>query len=202
MGNKVSLEENLINLRLTSKQMQRESTKCQSKEKENKAKIKKAIEQGNHDGARIYAQNSIREKNQALNYLKLSSRLDGVASRLDTAIRMNNVSKTMGSIVTGMDSALKSMDVEKISKIMDEFERKFETMDVQTNVMENAMENTMATSTPVDDVDSLVQEVASEHNLDLGERFGEVGSKLPTSNTVQNKDDNMSELEARLASLR
>lgn len=200
MGNKVSLEENLINLRLTSKQMQRESTKCEAKRKENEAKIKKAIQQGNHDGARIYAQNAIREKTQALNYLRLGSRLDGVASRLDTAIRMNNVSKTMGSIVKGMDSALKSMDVEKISKIMDEFESKFETMDVQSNVMENAMESTMATSTPPDEVDSLVRQVADEHNLELGEKFGEVGTKLPTTG-VQEKTS-MSDLEARLADLR
>lgn len=201
MGNRVSLEENLINLRMTSKQMSRESVKCQAKQKEQEAKIKKAIQQGNHDGARIYAQNAIREKNQSLNYLRLGSRLDGVASRLDTAIRMNNVSQTMGSIVKGMDSALKSMNVEKITKIMDEFEAKFETMDVQSGVMENAMESTMATSTPADEVDNLVKQVAVEHNLELGEQFGEVGSTLPTNN-VQNKDTNMQDLEARLAGLR
>jgi charged multivesicular body protein 1 len=43
------------------------------------------------EGARIYGQNVIREKNQALNFLRLSSRVDAVAARLETAIRMQQV---------------------------------------------------------------------------------------------------------------
>ena len=41
MGNSVSLEEELINLRLTSKQMQRASKKCDKNEKEAVKKLKK-----------------------------------------------------------------------------------------------------------------------------------------------------------------
>lgn len=52
----------------------------------------KAIEKGNVEGARIYAQNAIREKNQALNYLRLASRIDAVASRVESAVRMKQVS--------------------------------------------------------------------------------------------------------------
>lgn len=43
------------------------------------------------EGARIYGQNVIREKNQALNFLRLSSRIDAVSARLETAIRMQQV---------------------------------------------------------------------------------------------------------------
>lgn len=53
--------------------------------------LAQAMEQGNMEGARIYAQNAIREKNQSLNYLRLSSRIDGVASRVEGAIRMRTV---------------------------------------------------------------------------------------------------------------
>lgn len=93
MGNKVSLENELINLRLTSKQQQRGATKCNKLENEAKAKLRDAIKAGNVEGARIYAQNAIREKNNALNCLRLSSRIDAVASRLETAIRMKQVSE-------------------------------------------------------------------------------------------------------------
>lgn len=40
------------------------------------------------DGAKIYAQNAIRKKNEALNYLRLGSRLDAVVSRLDQQAKM------------------------------------------------------------------------------------------------------------------
>lgn len=41
MGNKVSLEDNLINLKMVSKQMLRSSKKCEKNEKEKLAKLKK-----------------------------------------------------------------------------------------------------------------------------------------------------------------
>jgi hypothetical protein len=41
MGNKVSLEEELINLRITAKQMQRSAKKCESSEKAALDKLKK-----------------------------------------------------------------------------------------------------------------------------------------------------------------
>lgn len=42
----------------------------------------------NHEGAKIYAQNAIRKRAEALNYLRLASRLDAVVSRLDTQAKM------------------------------------------------------------------------------------------------------------------
>ena len=74
MGAKLSLEDELVNLRITSKQMSRSATKCEKNEKAALSKLKKAIEQGNMEGAKIYGQNAIREKNQALNCLRMSSR--------------------------------------------------------------------------------------------------------------------------------
>lgn len=64
MGNKHTLEDDLITFKLTSKQMARSAKKCDKNMATQKEKLKKAIEQGNMEGARIYAQNVIREKNQ------------------------------------------------------------------------------------------------------------------------------------------
>merc|ERR1719223_2011460 len=100
----------MINLRLTSKSMQRSAMKCQKNEKVAIAKVKKAIQAGNLDQARIYGQDAIREKNQALNSQRLASRIDATASRVETAVRMGQVSKSMAGVTRSMGSALKSMD--------------------------------------------------------------------------------------------
>jgi charged multivesicular body protein 1 len=99
MGAKHSLEDDLITFKLTSKQMARSSKKCEKNQTLNKDKLKKAIAQGNMEGARIYAENVIREKNQALNFLRLGSRIDAVASRLEAAVRMQQVNAAMGQTV-------------------------------------------------------------------------------------------------------
>jgi len=114
MGNKVSLEDELINLKMSSKQMIQASKKCDKSHKKQLKEVQKAIKLGNREGAQIYAQNAIREKNQGMSYLKLSSRLDGVASRLETAIRTKAISKSMEGVVKGMGKALESMDPVKV----------------------------------------------------------------------------------------
>lgn len=75
----------------------------------------KALAKGNTDGARIYAQNAIRKKNEGLNLLRLSSRIDAVASRVETAVTMRSVTNSMGSVVKGMDKAMESMNLERVS---------------------------------------------------------------------------------------
>ena len=56
----------------------------------------------------------MRKKTEGNNFLRLSSRLDAVASRIQTAITMKQVAGSMGSLVKGLDSAMRSMDLEKV----------------------------------------------------------------------------------------
>ena len=56
----------------------------------------KAIAKGNQEGARIHAENAIRQKNQALNYLRMSSRIDGTAARVQSAVTMGKVCLNFG----------------------------------------------------------------------------------------------------------
>jgi len=51
-----------------------------------------AIQKGNMEGAKIHAENSIRQKNQALNYRRMSARIDAVAARVQTAVTTKQVS--------------------------------------------------------------------------------------------------------------
>eukprot|EP00629_Pelagomonadales_sp_RCC1024_P012447 CAMPEP_0119259938 /NCGR_PEP_ID=MMETSP1329-20130426/554_1 /TAXON_ID=114041 /ORGANISM="Genus nov. species nov., Strain RCC1024" /LENGTH=202 /DNA_ID=CAMNT_0007259347 /DNA_START=160 /DNA_END=768 /DNA_ORIENTATION=+ len=199
MGQRVSLQEELINLKLTSKQMVSASKKCEKQEKKYRKDVKKAIEKGNAEGARIYAQNAIREKTSGLNYLKMGSRIDAVAQRLETAIRTKDMSKSMTRVTKGMGSALKTMDVEKISKVMDDFERQFEDMDVRAGYMENAMNNSTASATPEDQVDALLVQVADEHQLDVSfalDDAGAVGTAVPAAPEAPAKDSLAGRLDA------
>ena len=56
-------------------------------------KIKKAMEKGNIDGARIYAENATQKRTEQMNYLRLTSCLDAVMARLDTQAKMSTISK-------------------------------------------------------------------------------------------------------------
>merc|ERR1712109_167190 len=162
-----SMEKHLFNLKFAAKELERCSKKCDKEEKAEKAKLKKAIEKGNMEVAKIHAENAIRQKNQSLNFLRMSARIDATASRVQSAVTTKKVSKSMDGVVKGMSAAMKSMNLEKISTLMDNFEKEFEDLDVQTSVMEGAMSQTTATNVPQDAVESLMKQQADEAGLEL-----------------------------------
>ncbi|KAJ1427346.1 Snf7-domain-containing protein [Ochromonadaceae sp. CCMP2298] len=201
MGGSHSLEDDLITFKLTSKQFARSAKKCDKNMETQKQKLKKAMEQGNMEGARIYAQNVIREKNQSLNFLRLGSRIDAVASRLETAIRMQQINSAMSQTVKGMSNAMKSMKVEQIASTMEEFEKNFEDMDVRSGYMESTMESTTSMTTPPEEVDTLMKMVADEAGLELAGQLDVQPTGAVATPAAAQKDP-ASELEARLAALR
>mmetsp|Transcript_13308 Transcript_13308/g.40265 ORF Transcript_13308/g.40265 Transcript_13308/m.40265 type:complete len:199 (-) Transcript_13308:24-620(-) len=193
------LEDQIFNLRFTSKQLQRASKKAEKDEKAERLKVKRAIEKGNMEGAKIYAQNAIRKKSEATNYLRLGSRLDAVVSRLDTQAKMQTVNKSMVGIVGALEKALAGNNLEKMAQTMETFERQFENLDVQSEFVEGAMSQQAALSTPEDDVNMLVQQVADEHGLESRLALPNAAATPAAGSAVASSDD---DLGRRLAELK
>jgi len=144
----------------------------------------------------------------------MSSRLDACCSRIETAVRMNQVTDGMKGVTKGMGKSLQAMNIEQMSQLMDKFEQQFEDLDVKTQYMEGTMNATTATSTPAEQVDELIGRVADENNLELGDAFTEAGpignklkpvvepAKVEPKKTAVGVSAGTDDLEARLANLR
>uniref|UniRef100_A0A8D3E162 Charged multivesicular body protein 1b n=1 Tax=Scophthalmus maximus TaxID=52904 RepID=A0A8D3E162_SCOMX len=192
--------EHLFNLKFAAKNLERNAKKCDKEEKTEKNKVKKAIQKGNMEVARIHAENAIRQKNQSVNYLRMSARVDAVAARVQTALTMNQVTLKTDSMEPKISiKQLIELPLIQISALMDKFEHQFETLDVQTAQMEDTMSSTTTLTTPQNQVDSLLHEMADEAGLDLNMELpqGQTGS-VGTSVASAEQD----ELSQRLAKLR
>ncbi|KAL2937360.1 ESCRT-related protein CHMP1A [Bienertia sinuspersici] len=199
-GSTEKLMNQIMELKFTSKSLLRQAKKCEKDEKSEKLKIKKAMEKGNMDGARICAENAIRKRNEQMNYLRLSSRLDAVVARLDTQAKMQTVSKSMGSIVNSLNSSLTTGNLQKMSETMDNFEKQFVNMEVQAEFMESSMAGSTSLSTPESDVNSLMHQVADDYGLEVS-----VGLPQPSAHPVPTKTEepvDENDLSRRLAELK
>lgn len=200
-GSRKSMDETLFQLKFSAKQLEKLSKKAEKDQKKEEAQIKKALEKGDQERARIYAENAIRKKNESLNYLRMSSKIDATASRVQSAVTMKGVAKNMEGVVKALDKAINSMELTKISEVMDKFESQFEDLDVHTSVMENAMGQATTTNTPASQVDDLIKQVAEESGLEVSAQMvsaptSTIGETVKTAATV---DDPLSR---RLAALR
>lgn len=81
--------------------------------------------------------------------------------------------------------------------VMDKFETQFSDLDVQTSYMEDAMSSTTATSTPQDQVDSLMRQTAEEANIALQHDLA--SKELPTSVAAAGPKEAVGEEDAKLA---
>ncbi|XP_023331387.1 charged multivesicular body protein 1a isoform X1 [Eurytemora carolleeae] len=199
-GSSRGMEETLFQLKFCSKQLERLSKKAEKEQKKEEGMIKKALTKGDVERARIYAENAVRKKNESLNYLRMSSKVDATSSRVQTAVTMKGVAKNMGSVVKSLEKAINSMELQKISEVMDKFEQQFEDLDVQTSVMENAMGTATTTSTPASQVDDLIRQVAEEAGLEVSAQMASVPSaNIGETVAASTVDDPLSR---RLAALR
>lgn len=94
-----------------------------------------------------------------------------------------------------------SMNLDRISQVMDKFEQQFEDLDVQSSYMEQAMGNSTTVTTPQDEVERLMQATADEHGLELNMQMQSAPSGVASSSKAEvpaEKD----ELNERLTKLR
>nr|CAD2166570.1 unnamed protein product [Meloidogyne enterolobii] len=195
-----ALDNHLFNLRFAAKELSRNAKKCEKMEKEEKLKLTNALKKGNREVAQVHAENAIRKKNESLNYLRMSARIDAVAARVQTAATQKRVTTSMQGVVKAMESAMKSMNLEKVQNLMDRFEKDFEDLDVQSATMEGSMSATTTLNAPQHEVDSLIQEAADKAGLELGMEMPAAQVEAPGSAKASVADND--ELSKRLAALR
>lgn len=108
----------------------------------------------------------------------------------------------MANVVRGMDRAMESMNLERISGVMDKFEQQFEDLDVQAGYMDTAMGQTTAQSQPQQEVDGLLMRIADENGI---ERQQELETPVPqniASAPQQNPQVSEDGLNERLRAIR
>ena len=64
----------------------------------------------------------------------------------------------MGSLVKSMDSVLRTMDLEKISKLLEKFERQFEALDAQSTYSNEDVSQTTEATVSQDEVEKLMKQ--------------------------------------------
>ncbi|CAH8858700.1 unnamed protein product [Trichobilharzia szidati] len=193
------MEKQVFNLKFAGKQMQRCAARCNRDELDAKNKLKMAIKKGDTEGARIHAENAIRHKHTATSYLRLAARIDALVSRVQSAITTKSFTKSIMTVVGCMEDAAKSMDMEKVSSLMDRFEMEFDNIDIQSKLVSSSLANTMSISTPENEVQGLINQVADEAGIELNQELdGANPSSVSVAPISAEEEDGLTQRLARL----
>ena len=81
-----------MELKMTARSMERQSQKMEQQEKAELKKIVDALNKGNMDNAKIFAETVIRNRKEALNLKRFGVKMGALAAKLESAHRTQNVS--------------------------------------------------------------------------------------------------------------
>ncbi len=86
-----------------------------------------------------------------------------------------------------LGGALGAMDLVKINETMSTFEKMFDNLDVNNDLMNQVFDNVNAGAINEKEVSSLISQVAEEHNMKLEGEFSEISIKdrLPAQKQEQ-----------------
>lgn len=141
---------------------------------------------------------------------------------------LHQVTKNMGQVTKALDKALNSMDLQKVSAVMDKFESQVQNLDVHTSVsgsrsinsgadeevpqsdgfifclfifvlhqvMEDSMSSAMTLTTPQEQVDDLIHQIAEQNGLEVMDQLNQLPAGAASigaeSTRNQEKEDQLS----------
>ena len=166
--------DTMFEFKMMGKSMAKEAKKAENQNKNLIKKVKDCIAKGDYEQAKVAASDAIRQKNQVRRYRVLSSKIDTVAQRLQSAYQNQRLTEQMQSLTQQMVGAGNMMDMVKMTETMANFEKLFDDLDVNSAMMDQVFDNVNAGTVNDAEVNTLIQQVAQQNGMKLSEDFDNV----------------------------
>merc|ERR1712184_218293 len=165
---------------------------------------------GQMDAVKIMAKDLVRTRRYVKKFMLMRANIQAVSLKIQTLKSQAAMANAMKGVTKAMGNMNKQMKLPEIQKIMMEFEKQSEIMDMKGEMMEDAIDDVMGDE---DESDAIVNQVLDELGLQLNDKLGDapVGTgTLASTAAAKNKtavaagaaDDDDADLQARLDDLR
>merc|ERR1712165_28143 len=160
--------------------------------------------QGQMDAVKIMAKDLVRTRRYVKKFMLMRANIQAVSLKIQTLKSQAAMANAMKGVTKAMGNMNKQMKLPEIQKIMMEFEKQSEIMDMKGEMMEDAIDDVMGEE---EESDAIVAQVLDELGLQLNDKLGDVpvatGSLAPAAAAGGGAaDDDDADLQARLDDLR
>ncbi|KAI8326227.1 Snf7-domain-containing protein [Martensiomyces pterosporus] len=202
------LRQNLRALNRAQRELDRERSKMEMQEKKLITDIKKAAKAGQMNACKVMAKDLVRTRRYVQKFYKMRTSLQGVSLRIQTMTSNQQMATAMRGATNAMKSMNMSMNLPGMQKVLMDFEKESEMMDMKEDLMNDAIDDAMEDDIEDDEEESdqIVQQVLDEIGLQLNESLGNapqtVSEQSAVAEGISEAIDDDAALQARLDSLR
>jgi charged multivesicular body protein 2A len=179
--------------------------------------IKKAAKENQMDSVKIMAKDLVRTRRYVKKFILMKANIQAISLKVQTLKSQNSMATAMRGVTRALQSMNRQMNLPQISRIMQEFEKQSDIMDMKEDMMNEVIDDAMGDEDEEEETEAVVKQVLDELGVQLSEQLGELpstGGTLSTATTAGQKvpaaaaaaagglSDADADLQARLDNLR
>lgn len=186
--------------------LDRERMKLEQQEKKLIVDIKNTAKKNQVNACKIMAKDLVRTRRYIQNFYEMKTQLQAVSLRIQTLQSNQTMTDALKNVSKAMRTMNSQVNLPQITKIMMNFEKESEMMDLKEEMMGDAIDNVMEEEDDEEESENIVNQIFDEIGINLNQELidapqGSIGvqnSKLSQANA----EDDDSALRSRLDNLR
>lgn len=207
---KAAKKETKREVRSSQREMEREIRELEREEKKILMEIKQRAKQpgvkGMNDSAlKSMAKNLVQLRNQKDKLYASKAHLSSVGMQATSMATQVAATAAIGDVTGAMTKANSAIDTKEMHKIMADFQRQNEVMEVRQELMDDALTDAFDAEDLEEEADQVTGQVLAELGIEMDQKFVGLSapSKMPAGATAEEDAlaDAMPDLKARLDAL-
>ncbi|XP_045453693.1 charged multivesicular body protein 2a [Melitaea cinxia] len=165
------LRKNQRALNKAMRDLDRERLKMEQQEKKVIADIKKLAKDGQMDAVKIMAKDLVRTRRYVRKFMLMKANIQAVSLKIQTLKSQSSMAQAMRGVTRAMATMNRQLNVPQIQKILQEFEKQSEIMDMKEEMMNDSIDEAMEADDDEEESDAVVSQILDELGLQLNDQL-------------------------------
>uniref|UniRef100_A0A7E4W4R1 Charged multivesicular body protein 2a n=1 Tax=Panagrellus redivivus TaxID=6233 RepID=A0A7E4W4R1_PANRE len=174
------LRQNQRALNKAMRELDRERQRLEGQESKIIADIKKMAKMGQMNSVRVMAKDLVRTRQYVKKFINMRANIQAVSLKVQTLKSQDAMAQAMKGVTRAMQSMNKQLNLPQIQKIMMEFEKQTEIMDMKEEMMGDAIDDAMGDADDEEETEQVVAQVLDELGIQMSEEL----SGLPSADNA------------------
>ena len=175
------LRKNQRALNKAMRDLDREKMKMEQQEKKIILDIKKLAKEGQMDAVKIMAMDLVRTRRNTKKFMLMKANIQAVSLKIQTLKSQNTMAQAMKGVTKAMQNMNQQLNLPQIQKILQEFEKQSEIMDMKEEMISEHIDDAMEEEGDDEESDAVVSQVLDELGLQLGDQLSGLPQVRPVS---------------------
>lgn len=179
------LRQNQRALNKVMRELDRERGQLERQEKKLIIDIKKMAKSGQMDAVKIMAKDLVRTRGFIKKFILMKANIQGIALKLQTLKSQAAMANAMKGVTKALKRMNNKLNLPQLQKIMMEFERESEIMDIKEETIADTMDDVLGEGDEEEETEIIVNQVLDELGISLDHELSDITPGLDRPHVAQ-----------------